>query len=98
MGQEVIIKAAAVVGLITSIGGGYAWFDAKLDEMDKKHVHVTDYQDFQWSMFKKQLRDLRADMEKERKETGQVSPGLVIDYQELLDLFCRKYEDDRECK
>jgi hypothetical protein len=97
MGQQVITLAGAVLAIIGSVGGGYAWIDHKLNELDTKHVQVAEYQDFQWSVLKQQLRDLRQQI-REWEMTGTVPHELQRDYEELLDLFCRRYKEDRECR
>ena len=81
-----IVKAAAVLALITSIGGGIFAADAR-------YVQNAEYQDFQWGVMKEQLRELRKEIAQNPSDYG-----LKEDYNDLLDMFCRKYSDDRECK
>lgn len=91
--KQVITSAAAVVALVISIGTGYGHFNNRLEEMDERHVQVSDYQDFQWGIMKEQLRKLRKAIAQNPSDLG-----LQEDYGVLLDTFCRKYPDDRECK
>lgn len=82
-------QTVGVLTCIGLIGGGLAF-------QDTRHVMASEYQDFQWSVLKQQIRDLREDIENEgdpeRVEEWE------LDLEELLDLFCRKYADDRECR
>lgn len=86
-----IAKVTAALTLIGSIAGGIYAADAR-------YVLTSDYQDFQWSIMKEQLRELRKELRSWDDTTGTVPHELERDYEELLDLFCRKYPQDRECR
>lgn len=103
--MNVLQTAGAIAGLLATVAGGvYALetrvetkvesrvvpIEAKLSEF----VPLSEYQDFQWAYLKSELRDLR-DAAQDASEAGDDS--LWNDYEELLDLFCRKYPEDREC-
>ena len=92
-------KTVALIAAIgTPIGGGYAFLDAKLSELDARKVEVSDYQDFQWSYMKGQIRQIRKEMREWEESTGAVPLELEMDLRDMLDLLCRKYPEDRECR
>lgn len=94
--KELIGTATAVVLLVSSIGGGYAWFDSRLDAMDAKHVQAAEYKDFQWSVMKEQINATRERMFK--SGSAEERAHWERELRDLLDMFCRKYPDDRECR
>lgn len=81
-----IARITASLALVGAIATGI--FTA-----DTRYVHASEYQDFQWSIMKQQLRELRKEL-----LADPDNPGLREDYADLLDLFCRKYQEDRECR
>lgn len=87
--QGLIVSAVALVGLISGSAGGVL-------ALDNRYVMSSEYKDFQWAVLKGQLRDLQ----KAQKETSDPLEleRIQYDIQDLLDLICRKYPEDRECR
>jgi len=83
----VIAKASAVCALIATIAGG-VW------TLDARHVSVSEYRDFQWSVLKGQINDLR---QRIFNSSGEEREYWERELRDLMDLFCRKYPRDREC-
>lgn len=103
--MKILQTAGAVAGVLTTVAGGvYAIesrveskVDTRVTPIERKlgdFVPLSEYQDFQWAYLKSELRELKQAAE-EAEENGDTS--LWRDYEELLDLFCRKYPEDREC-
>jgi hypothetical protein len=103
--MNVVQTAGAIAGLLATVAGGVYALETRVeDKVDTRvtpieakldsFVPLSEYSDFQWAYLKSELRDLR-DAAEEASEEGDDS--LWDDYEELLDLFCRKYPDDREC-
>ena len=96
--MNIIQMATATVGLIVTIGG-VAW--AGLNEfraLDQKYVPLSEWQDFQWTQLKRELRQIGKDIaEAEFRGNEEYAEDLAEAYEELLEFICRKYPDDREC-
>lgn len=95
--------AATAVALITGIGSATAGVVYTLENkgkeivayVEERYVPVSEYKDFQWVFYKRELRELEAKIENE--ENPVLRARLQDDYQAVLDRFCRSYPDDREC-
>jgi hypothetical protein len=83
-----IAKAAALCALIGSIAGG-VW------ALDSRHVSAAEYRDFQWSVMKGQINDVR---QRIFNSQGEERRYWERELKELMDVFCRKYPKDRECR
>lgn len=103
--MNLLQTVGAVAGVLTTVAGGvYALetrveskVDVRVAPIEKQldgFVPLSEYSDFQWAYLKSELRDLRQAAEEASAEGDE---SLWRDYEELLDLFCRKYPDDREC-
>jgi hypothetical protein len=94
--MNVLQTASAATALLISLGGGiYAGADA----LDKKYVPMSEWKDFQWSQLKRELRDIEKDMEGAKFEgNDQYAEALEEEYNDLLELLCRQYPDDRACE
>lgn len=96
--MNTIQTAIATVALITSTGSGlyaaHGYIDRKVSQVEQQMVNFvprSEYEDFQWAYLKAELRTLRDRYEQTKDQRD------LRDYQELLDLFCRRYPDDRDC-
>ena len=89
--MNVIQSAGAVVALIA---GAYTG----LHTMDSRYVPLSEWQDFQWTQLRKELRQIEKDIaEAEFAGNAEYAEQLEQDYEELLEFMCRKYPEDREC-
>jgi len=84
--MNIMVSAAATVTAIGTIGGGYFAIDAT-------YVRRSEFQQISWQLAKEAIRDIRQKM---RENPGD--PDLPIDLQDQIDLLCRDFPDDRECK
>ena len=92
MAMNVVQSAVAVVALV---GGAYGFTHT----LDTRYVPLSEWQDFQWSMLRKELREIEKDMAAaEFAGNAEYAEQLAEDYDELLELLCRKYPEDRDCE
>lgn len=94
--------AAVVVGLITGVGGiswaGLSEFQAIRAEADAKYVPLSEWQDFQWSQIKRDIRQIEKEIaDAEYNERFDLADKLEEDLDNLIDFLCRRYPEDREC-
>jgi hypothetical protein len=80
--MNILIQAAAVVAAIGTIGGGVL-------VAESRYAPRNLVEDLVWSGMKREIRELRRDVEEGRAEQYEL--------EELIDRFCRQYPDDREC-
>lgn len=96
--MNIVTTATATVALITAIGS-LAW--AGMNEfraLDEKYVPLSEWQDFQWTQVKRDLRDIEREIaEAEDAELYELVERLEEERDDLLEFLCRKYPDDREC-
>lgn len=103
--MNLLQTVGAAAGVLSTVAGGVYALETRVESkvetrvtpIEQKlgdFVPMSEYQDFQWAYLKSELRELKQAAE-EAEENGDTS--LWKDYEELLDLFCRKYPDDREC-
>lgn len=85
--KATLASAAAILALIGTTFGG-------VQVLDLRYVSSQQFQDYQWSAMKDQLRRLRRELS---EADGADRDWLAQDLQELLDRFCKLYPDDREC-
>jgi len=100
--MNIIQTAAASVALLSALGGslwvGMSEMRAIEQRADAKYVPMSEWQDFQWSQIKRDLRDIEKDIaEAESAELFGLAEALQDEYDELVEFLCRKYPDDREC-
>ena len=112
--MNAIQTAAVVVGLITAIGtvswaglnevwGARDYSTTEIraleERSDAKYVPLGEWQDFQWTQLKRELRELEKDLAEAEFSGNEEFAELLEDrYAELLEFICRKYPDDRECQ
>jgi hypothetical protein len=96
--MNMIQTALATLALITTTGSViYAAHGYVEDRVGAVETQMTqfvarrEYDDFQWAYLKSELRKLR-----DRYQQTQ-DPRDLRDYQELLDHFCRRFPEDRDC-
>jgi len=103
--MNLLQSISLTVGALSTVAGGVYALETRVEnKVDMRVVPIerqlggfvplSEYQDFQWAYLKSELRDLRRAAE-DAEDAGDRS--LWRDYEELLDLFCRKYPEDREC-
>ena len=100
--MNIITTATGVVALITAIGGlswaGLNEFRAIEQRSDAKYVPLTEWQDFQWTQLKRELREIEKDIAGAGFAGNiEYADDLEERREELLEFICRKYPDDREC-
>lgn len=86
--QGLLATGVTLVTFISASAGGVV-------ALDNRYVMSNEYKDFQWAVLKGELRDL----EKEARETDDLNEldRIEEDIEDLLDLICRKYPEDRDC-
>ena len=96
--MNLVVTASATVGLITAIGG-VAWTGMnEFRALDDKYVPLSEWQDFQWTQIRRDLRDIEREIaEAEDAELYELAERLEEEYEDLLEFLCRKYPEDREC-
>jgi hypothetical protein len=88
---NVVQTAVAVTALV---GGAYG----SIHTLDSRYVPLSEWQDFQWTQLRKELRQIEKDIaEAEFKGNYDYAERLEQDYDDLLALICRKYPEDRDC-
>ena len=96
--NELIKWASGIVGLIVLIAGALWTGMNELRALDQKYVPLSEWQDFQWTQLKRELRQIEKDIaEAEFVGNVEYAEDLADEYAELLEFICRKYPDDREC-
>lgn len=104
--MNLLQTVAMAAGVLSTVAGGvYALetrvenkVDVRVAPIEKQlgdFVPISEYKDFQWVFFKRELRDL-ADAIEDEEDPG-LRRRLQADYDAVLDRFCRSYPDDREC-
>ena len=100
--MNIITTATATVALLGTLGGtiyaGINEINTVRKESDAKYVPLSDWQDFQWSQLRKELREIEKDIaEAEFEGDSRYAEKLAEEYEELLEFICRKYPEDRNC-
>ena len=100
--MNLITTASATVALITAISGsvwvGVQELRAIEQRADARFVPLSEWQDFQWTQIRRDLRDIEREMaEAEDAELYELAERLEEEYEDLLEFLCRKYPEDREC-
>ena len=100
--MNILTTATAAVALVSALGGslwvGMSELRAVEQRAEAKFVPLTEWQDFQWTQLKRELRDIEKDMaEAEFAGNVEYAEDLAEQYAELVEFICRKYPDDREC-
>ena len=101
--NKMIQTASIVVALITGVGSlswaGLNEFQTIREEADAKYVPLSEWQDFQWGMIKRDIREIENEIaDAEYEERYDLAERLEEDLENLIDLLCRKYPEDRECQ
>ena len=100
--MNIIQAATATVGLIAAIGGiswaGLNEFRAIEQRSDAKYVPLDEWQDFQWSQIKRDIRAIEKEIaEAEFRGMEDYAEKLQDELDDLTEFLCRKYPDDRDC-
>ena len=90
--QTVATVAAAVVGISGSAAGAVYTLETR---MESKYVQRSEYDDFQWAFYKREIRELLDRINVE--ENPDLRQRLEQDLRDTIDRFCRAYPSDREC-
>lgn len=100
--MNLITTASATVALITAISGsvwvGVQELRAIEQRADEKFVPLSEWQDFQWTQLRRDLRDIEREIA-EAEDAGlyELAERLEEEHEDLLEFLCRKYPEDREC-
>ena len=100
--NEALKWASGVVGLIVLIAGGL-WtgmseFRAMEQRSDAKYVPLSEWQDFQWTQTKRDIRAIEKEIaEAEFRGMDDYADKLQDELEYLIEFLCRKYPADREC-
>lgn len=100
--MNIVTTATAAVALVSALGGslwvGMSELRAVEQRAEAKFVPLSEWQDFQWTQLKRELRQIEKDIaEAEFAGNAEYAEDLADEYEELLEFICRKYPDDREC-
>jgi hypothetical protein len=100
--MNIIQTATASVALLSALGGtlwvGLAEFNNIRAEADAKYVPLSEWQDFQWSQIKRDIRALEKEIaEAEFRGMDEYADKLQDELDDLIEFLCRKYPDDRDC-
>jgi len=100
--MNILATAATSVALISALAGslwvGMLEMNSIRAESDAKYVPLSEWQDFQWTQLKRELRQIEKDRaEAEFSGNDEYADLLEDRYAELLEFICRKYPEDREC-
>ena len=100
--MNVLQTGSAAVALVAALGGslwvGMTEMRAIEHRADAKFVPLSEWQDFQWTQLKRELREIEKDMAgAEFAGNFEYAEDLEEQYEELLEFICRKYPDDRDC-
>ena len=100
--MNIVTTATAAVALVSALGGslwvGMSELRAVEQRAEAKFVPLSEWQDFQWTQLKRELRQIEKDMaEAEFAGNAEYAELLEERYDELLEFICRKYPADREC-
>ena len=96
--MNILTTASGAVALVAAIGS-LAWAGmSEFRALDQKFVPISEWQDFQWSQLKRDLRDIEREIaEAESEGLDEYVERLEYEREDLLEFLCRKYPDDREC-
>ena len=100
--MNVLQTGAAAVALVASLGGslwvGMTEMRAIEHRADAKFVPLSEWQDFQWTQLKRELRAIEKEIaQAEAQGYGDFADKLRDEYDNLLEFICRKYPEDRDC-
>jgi hypothetical protein len=100
--MDILNTATATVALLSALGGtlwvGFGELRAVEQRADEKYVPLSEWQDFQWSQLKRDLRQIEKEIaQAEAEGLDSYEDKLQYEYDSLLEFLCRKYPEDREC-
>jgi hypothetical protein len=100
--MDVVKTAGGVVALLVAVSTAvYAGINELRSieiRSDAKYVPLSEWQDFQWSQLRKELRQIEKDIaEAEFEGNDRFAEKLQDEYDELLEYLCRVYPEDRSC-
>ena len=98
MKADVVSTAAKVVGFIVLCSGALWAGMNELRALDQKYVPLSEWQDFQWSQIKRDIRAIEKEIaEAEFRGMDDYAEKLEEELDSLIEFLCRKYPEDREC-
>lgn len=100
--MNVLTAATGTVALLSALGGllwaGMSELRAIEERSDEKYVPLKEWQDFQWSQLRRDLRDIEREItEAEADGYDGLADKLRDEHDHLLEFLCRKYPEDRDC-
>jgi hypothetical protein len=100
--MNVLQAGSATVALVAAIAGslwvGMSELRAIEHRADAKFVPLSDWQDFQWSQLKRDIRQIEKEIaQAEADGLDGFADRLRDEYDNLVEFLCRKYPEDREC-
>lgn len=96
--NEIIKWATGGVGLVVLIAGALWTGMSELRALDQKYVPLSEWQDFQWSQLKRDIRQIEKEIaEAELRGMDDYADKLEEELESLVEFLCRKYPEDREC-
>jgi len=96
--NDMIKWASGIVGLVVLIAGALWAGMSELRALDQKYVPLSEWQDFQWTQLRRDLRDIEREIA-EAEDAGlyELAERLEEEHDQLMEFLCRKYPEDREC-
>ena len=96
--NDMIKWASGIVGLVVLIAGALWAGMNELRALDQKYVPLSEWQDFQWTQLRRDLRDIEREIaEAEDAGLHELAERLEEEHDQLMEFLCRKYPEDREC-
>lgn len=100
--MNILTVATGSVALLSALGGllwaGMSELRAIEQRSDEKYVPMSEWQDFQWSQLRRDLRDIEREIaEAEAEGLHELVERLEEEYDQLVEFLCRKYPEDRDC-
>lgn len=100
--MNILTAATGTVALLSALGAllwaGMSELRAIEERSDEKYVPLSEWQDFQWSQLRRDLRDIEREIaEAEADGYEGLADKLRDEYDHLLEFLCRKYPEDRDC-
>lgn len=81
-----------LAGLCGLIGGTLT----AVEVADQRYAPMSEFQDIHWSTLRAQVRELQDRIR--AAQSPELKRDLEADLSDLIDLFCRRYPNDRLCK
>jgi len=80
-----------LAALVVLFGGSFG----AVEVADQRYAPMSEFQDLHWANLRAQIRELEDDIRNEASRDRHAE--LKRDLEDLLDVFCRRYPEDRYC-